>query len=311
MLAPRPKHRARGRAHENALLPRAAPHAHRLRRILPTPRRAPPLHPATPTQAQELEAKLNKIQEEVPTRIYNVAGSCAGAGSGDFHYYRAVRRAARCALGAARGPGEGRACALVHGEGGLRSIPACARAAATFDATACCGVHTPSAVAWLAKHGARPPLLRAGAWPLTLPPAPAPRPAPQVRRAEQDRLRRLDEEERTETERRDFEVGAPAWCWPLTRCMEPGSSCCPAPAPHAHAARGVTCVRWSPPHVCAQEKLKQRQSAQEEKTAKKRNKRQKKKVCRRGMSEVGGRRGAPLSRGSPPSPRLRAAGVPA
>lgn len=43
--------------------------------------------------AKKLEEKLNKIQEEVPTRIYNVAGSCAGAGSGDFHYYRQIRRA--------------------------------------------------------------------------------------------------------------------------------------------------------------------------------------------------------------------------
>lgn len=44
-------------------------------------------------EAQKLEEKLNKIQEEVPTRIYNVSGSCAGAGSGDFHYYRQIRRA--------------------------------------------------------------------------------------------------------------------------------------------------------------------------------------------------------------------------
>ncbi|KAI8470904.1 MAG: hypothetical protein J3K34DRAFT_418907 [Monoraphidium minutum] len=44
-------------------------------------------------EARELETKLTKINEEIPTRIYNVSGSCAGAGSGDFHYYRQIRRA--------------------------------------------------------------------------------------------------------------------------------------------------------------------------------------------------------------------------
>eukprot|EP00877_Chromochloris_zofingiensis_P013862 jgi/Chrzof1/872/Cz01g32070.t1 len=44
-------------------------------------------------EAQELEEKLQKINEEVPNRIFNVSGSCAGAGSGDFHYYRQIRRA--------------------------------------------------------------------------------------------------------------------------------------------------------------------------------------------------------------------------
>eukprot|EP00955_Chlamydomonas_euryale_P041965 352178-Chlamydomonas_euryale.AAC.14 len=48
------------------------------------------MHACRRVQALELEQKLKKINEEVPTRIYNTMSSTAGAGSGTFHQYRMV-----------------------------------------------------------------------------------------------------------------------------------------------------------------------------------------------------------------------------
>ena len=58
----------------------------------PPPPVARPPQGRTGDAVKDLEAKLDYIQKNVPTVVHNVMGSCAGAGSGEFHTYRMQRR---------------------------------------------------------------------------------------------------------------------------------------------------------------------------------------------------------------------------
>ncbi len=131
-------------------------------------------------QAEQLEEKLRYIVEDLPDRTYHVMGSNAGAGSGEFHTYRAVSLLSLRALSPHGGEASATAGFPLQGPEQVlwgQGVGSCRKAG------------------WRGARCTPGPLSRC--WWL------------QARRREQDRLERMEKEYKESEERKTFEASPP------------------------------------------------------------------------------------------------------